>query len=363
MVSRRLAAILILGVALSGVARASTRVSAADLLSMGIHNDAFKISVLSRDGSLLLGVEKETNPHLKAKGQVWKLHALRLDASGKATCRTLVLPTSALEQEAVSADGKTALLISDRGTRFIAVDLDTMTARVLFKHETGKPGFRATLEVMWWQSGRFYTPGYFYDDNEVVTSDAIASIDAAGSGMDAITQARDIGAINQRVNGFRIQEWFSSDEAYFGVPSTEDKKVHLMALEGNDFKPLDAALAYGSMAVGQGHVIYAARYDKNSAAVVVADVLAQRKWHVGDPTKTYGFLYMSGDGSRIVMALPDFANKTMSWLWGEEKDSYALHPLTGLEKTPPGTLRLSPDGQVAVFHNEDGLQIVRLPNR
>ncbi len=333
----------------------------AGLKSLKINFETFQLAVVSKDGNTLIGTEKIRDPKLKAKGQVWKLHVFHLDwAAQKATLSTIPALTTSLEQMAISPDGKWALLLGDRGTRFVAVDLTKNMPRVVFRNERGKPGFRSQPEVAWWEKGKFHTPGYFYDAAQAVTGDAVASIDAGGDGLAAITKVRDIDKLYRQTRGFAVQQWYSSEQSYFALVKP-DQKMHLVAAMGEDMLPIESALGYGGMAVGQDRVVYAARWDKNTVGVVVQDIGMKKKWRIGDASKLYNYLYMSDDGGTVLVSHLDVAAQAMTTWFGREAESWKLRPVPGIEAAKPGTIRFSSGGEVYAFYNLDGLLIGRLP--
>lgn len=349
----------------SGSHAAEPRISFTmdQLKSMQVDPLRFSLGAVSADGSTLVGVEKIKDPKLKAKGQVWKVQIFGLDFTGQnAKVRSIIVPTTQLEQLAVSPDGKWALGLSDFGTRFIAINLVEASARIVFQNKANEPGFRAQPEVIWWERGKFHVPGYYYEKDQTVECDAIASVDLQGNGLAALQKVRDISVLHRQTAGFALQQWQSSDQVYFGLVKP-DNKMHLVAALGDQMLPVDAAMGYGGLAVGQDRVIYAARWDKKTTGVVLHDVAMNRKWRIGDGSKLYNYLYMSADGSTVLVSNIDTATQKMTTWYAHEQDNFALHPVPGIDKVTPGTIRFSPGGEVIAFYSPKGLLIEKIPGR
>lgn len=194
-----------------------------------------------------------------------------------------------------------------------------------------------------------------------MTGDAIASVDVQGSGLSAIQSVRAIDGLRKRTAGFAVQQWFSSEQSYFAMLDAAERKMRLLATVGDDTLPIDAALGYGGIAVGQDRVIYAARWDKASAGVVVCDLGSKKRWKIGDAGKLYNYLYMSADGSTILVSHLDLSTGKMSTWYGREADNFTLRPVPGIEGVAPGTIRFSPSGNALAFYNEKGLLFQELP--
>lgn len=363
MTATALVALVLAAAALPTAAADSGKIflSMAQMKALTIDPVSFSLGVVSKDGNTALCVEKIRDPRRKARGEVWKLQVFHLDwTAQKPTLETILLPTSQIEQLAVSPDGKWALGIAEFGTRFISVDVANKKARVLFRNEKGKPGFRSQPEVAWFENGKFHTLGYFYDDTQTVTEDVVAAIDVTGNGLEAIQKVRNINKLHARTAGFAVQEWYHSDQSWFGMV-WPDKKMHLMAAVGDELQPVEVALGYGGIAVGQDRVIYAARFDKKTFGVYIYDLATRKKTQLGDPSRLYNYLYMSEDGNTVLVTWFDTAKRLMTTWYGRESEHYALHPVPGIDRAKPGTIRFSPGGEVAAFYNPDGVLFTRLP--
>ncbi len=340
----------------------SILVTPARLQQLGIHRGMLLPSVLSHDGNVLLATEKQPDPKLKAQGKVWMLHVFHIDWNAhNVSMKTMYVPTTNFDQSALAPDSRHVLAICDAGTEFIAIDLKHMTARIIFKNRVGVAGFRSYPEVLWYQNKAFHVVGYYYDAKGFAHGDSIAAVDLDGTGVSAFKQVRDIHYQAKKTRSFCIGQWYSDNEAYFGGVEPSDKMMHLNAWIGNTPMPVDIALGYGGMAVGQDRVFYLARYTRTKYGAVVYDTSERKRWQIGDGKTIYAYPYMSDDGSTILVSHFNFQNHTMTVWYGREQDNFHLIPVPGLVNVRPGTIRFAKNGRVLVFYNDDGLRFIRIP--
>lgn len=337
-------------------------ITIGQLKKMGINVGRLSLGVMSQDGRTLVCYEKESRPKLIAAGQVWRLRIFRLDwDTGKVDLSTVNLPALLFDNMALSPDGKWLLVVAERGVKFIGVDMTSLATHIIFNKTAGSPGFRTVPSVAWVEHGRFHTLGYFYDEKDAVSGDAVVSIDAAATGFHAIQKVRDITALVRRTANYRCCDWFASNQAYFGGYHP-DKTVHLYAFTGAEtLLDLDKAQRYDSVAVGQDRVFYAARDNPQSVRLVIRDVATKKSWRVGDSKLQYTYLYMSHDGKHILVSLFDRVHRRMTTWYGTEEKNFELVPVPAIQLVSPGTIRFSPAGNALAFFSDNGVRVMRVP--
>lgn len=334
----------------------------AALKEMGMRTLALRLAAISNDGQVTVLSEKERDARLKAKGLVWKLRVFRFEGKS-ATPRllTIPLPTMDYSQIGIAPDGSSALVISDKGTRLIGVDLKKGVAHVIFRHARGDRSFRVTPELVWFEKGRFHTLGYFMDANGVTQEDAVVAVDVAGRGLWAINKVADITEMVRRVKGFRQCTWHSVDQKYYiFADPTPGGKQRLGAYFGDRRYAVEEADSFGAIASGAGRILYPARVG-NKRILAVADILKDKRWPVANGDVDFEYPYISADGKTIVACTFNIKKELMTAFYGHESDNFSLHPVQGLSELPMGTLRMSPDGRVLALYNERGLHWYRLP--
>lgn len=336
-------------------------VSPQDITEMGMRTRAIRLANVSNDGNVVVFTDKERDPQILAKGQVWRLRVFRFPAgNGKPKMTTIQMPTTDLSQVTISPDGARALAISDRGTRFIGVDLVKGEAQVIFRHTKGEPSFRVIPEVAWFEKGAFHTIGYFMDADEVSTADAIVSVDVPGRGFSAIHKVRDITELMKPFKGLQQELWHSSDQAYFVGRPNANTPFMLVSVFGD--KPFVVAKAerYSNLAAGDGRVVYTAK-EGTKTSMGVYDTLMAKRWEIDTANRDMEYTYMSADGKALLGSTFDVKAGRMSTFYAQEADGYKLHPVPGMTDLPMGAQRFSGNGRVLWMYGPRGLRAYLIP--
>lgn len=322
---------------------------------------AIRLSNVSSDGSVVVFTDKERDPQLIAKGQVWRLRVFRFPTgSAKAKLTTIPMPTTDLSQVAISADGARALAVSDKGTRFIGVDLVKGEAQVIFRLTSGAPSFRVMPEVVWFEKGRFHTIGYFMDADQISTGDAIVAVDVPGRGFSAIHKVRDISPLLKVFKGFQQVLWHATDQVYFIGHGRRDDPLQLVSVFGDKPTVLASAERYSNLAAGDNRVVYVAKNgDKGTMAVY--DSATAKRWDIDMAGKDLEYTYMSADGKTLLASTFDVKAGRMTTFYAQEADGYVLRPVPGMTDLQMGTQRFSENGRVIWMYGSRGLRQFFVP--
>ncbi|NDD27000.1 MAG: hypothetical protein EB084_01880 [Proteobacteria bacterium] len=338
-------------------------VSSEELVKMGVDLREFAPGAVSNDETMMIGHQKITDAKEIAKGHVYKLFIFKLDlASKKVTADAVFLPLPSLENYAWTADSKTVVCMGGFGTRFVAVDIATRQVRTVFAHAKGQPGFRATSMVFFLEKGRIHAPGYFYDKEQMTTSQAVAAIDPSKSGLDAFENVLDISTLFRTTLGWAMEVWYATDQAYYVLGAKNDKRLYAFTGDQKSLKLLDrAAYRVDLVAAGAGRAVACMRESRDVGRTVVFDVAANKKWTIGEPKKVYLYPYMSRDGATLLVSTIDLAGRKMTTWYAHDTDAWGLHPMPGLSDVWPGVIRFSRKGGLLAFFNKDGLAIKPIP--
>lgn len=328
---------------------------------MGMRDRALNLACVSADGSVVVMTEKERNPAVIAKGQVWRLRVLRFSPkSTTPTLSSILVPTTDLAQMEISPDGKRALIVSDKGTRFIGVDLVKGTAEIIFKIERGQPSFRVTPEVVWYENGKFCTVGYFMDADQMATGEAVVSVDVPGRGFGAIHQVRDISELLKTFKGFRQVLWYASEQVYFVGHGKGAAQLTLVSCFGPTFKVVTNANTYSNLAAADNRVFYGAQVGPKWT-LAVFDPPTGKRWDIDTGDRKLEYTYISTDGRTILASVLDKQTGRMSTFYGHEGDGFKVHPVPGMAGLTMGAHRISGDGRWVAVYSDRGLEMYAIP--
>ena len=337
-----------------------------ELKALGIKTFEMVLGGVSDDGSMALASHKETDPKEIKKGRNNWLHIFQVNwATKKVTHSAVPLPMPTLQTYAFAPDGKTIVCVGQQGTWVMGVDIATKTVRTLFKHQSGKPGFRITPPVLWVEKGKLLTEGYFCDENLMAMGDYVVSINPAAEGLACFDKVADITRINERIKMHTGANRYSSNQIYFGLKEA-NLDIYLYASLNNDDKNLmflDRGKHINSIATGRDRVLYSMRMADESSRTRIRDVGSGKTWNIGDGKTNYTYLYMTRDAAEILVCLLDLPHRNMSVWFGHEDDEYRLKPVPGMTDILPGTIRMSHAGGFMTFFSEKGLCFRRIPKK
>ena len=329
------------------------------LEAKGIDMKMFALVALSRDGNILVAMERTRDASLRQRSISHVLRVFRFTSGRLARLDTIPVPIAGLQQVALAEDGSKALAIGESGSKFAMVDLVQRKATVLWQHRRGSAGFRSEPVVAWWQQGSFYLLGYLHNDRDQVTFEGVVRLNPARADAGAFEPRLDLRQVRRSLGSILFETVVGEGEAYFGVVRRPGQ-IEIHEYRSGRMRRIDTVRAVGGIASSPGRLMYAARFDNGSADVVLVDA-SGRTWHVGRDNLPFSYLFLSQNGRTMVMTLIDFRAKTMSYFYGFEGDGFRVRPLRPLLGIRPGTLRLSGDGRVYAFYGADGLIHGTLP--
>ncbi len=323
----------------------------------GLEMRAFSMITMSYDGSFLVGLERVADVRLKLRGIACELRVLHYASAHLVRVDTILLPTTAFEQLALSSDGRTALVIGEGGSKFILVNLVKCTARVIWTHRRGVPGFRCD-QVAWWFNGAFYMVGYLHDSESRMVYNGIVRLNLARSGPAMFERALDLTPLERRFRAFCFQLFVDPAQCFFGcMPRMGQVDIYAGT---SPIQKIASVVAVGGVAASHNRLLYAARLNGGQRDVILKDVETHQIWHLGRDNLPFNYLFLSLDGKTAVITLMNFRNNTMSYFYARQAQGFKLRPVPALQNVRPGTLRLAGNGSACTFFNPDGLLYVRL---
>lgn len=328
---------------------------------MGMRDRALHLSALSSDGQMAVFTDKERDPAVIAKGDVWRLRVFRYTPKSETpTLMTIKMPTTALAQLEVSPDGKRGLAVSDMGTRLIGVDFVKGTAEIIFKLEKGQPSFRVTPQVVWFENNRFHTIGYFMDADQMAMGDAVVSVDVPGRGFGAIHKVRDVSELLKTFKGFLQVLWHSSEQVYFVGRGKGEEKLTLVSCFGGKYLPVATFKTCSNLAASNDRVFYGA-FVGEKWALTVFDTPANKRWDIDCGGRKLEYTYISNDGRTVLASALDTTNGNLSTFYGHERDGFKMRQVPGMAALPMATHRLSGNGRWVGVYGERGLAMYAIP--
>jgi len=325
-----------------------------ELLENGLVVKNFNLSLLSSDGEILLGLQWNEDLNLRKEGKVYSLkvfHFNLLPLSLK-SIDTIELPVFETDQLAFDEVNKRVIVIGNRGSKILDVNLNDKSCKVLFEYEKGKPGFRCE-PLAWWREGVFYLYGYFYDQERYAQGDYIVSLDFTKKGVNIFTKVIDMDELIKKLGEIKSFYLLPPNEGYFEVIKIKGKENNLVYWKDNKVTVIDKGTAFPDIAGTSGKVLYSIATNRPGKSMIkLSDLDAGKSWDLGEGS-SYSFISENGD--KIIVTSIDYKKQRMSFSFGLREEDYKLKPL--LEEVKLGTFKFSADGNVFAYLNEDGITV------
>lgn len=333
----------------------------AALEARGVDMKMFALVALSRDGNVLVAMERSKDASLRQRGISHVLRVFHFGAGRLLRLETIPVPISGLQQVALSDDGSKALTIGESGSKFAMVDLVTRRTSVLWQHRRGTPGFRSEPVVAWWNQGAFHLLGYLHNERDQVTFEGVVRLNPSRGDAGMFEALLDLRQVRSSLGSILFETIVSESEAYFGVVRRPGQ-IEIHEYRSGRLRKMDQVRAVGGIASAPNRFMYAARFENGSANVILVDGPSQKVVRLGRDNLPYSYLFLSHNGGHtVILTLIDFRAKTMSYFFGLESEGFKIRPVRPLQDIRPGTLRLSGDGRVYAFYGTDGLIHGTLP--
>ncbi|MCQ2736620.1 MAG: hypothetical protein MJ234_05390 [bacterium] len=359
---------------------ATIRITQPKLKSLGITISKFGIVNISKDGKIVTGYEKVIDTKLKQKGTVYKLWVFDFSGKTRESVKTseILLPCTAIQNAALSHDGKTCIVTAERGSKFIKVDIPAKKATVLFEHKKGTPGFRCDSGVIQtFPSGKIAASGYFYDKLDQIKAKYIAYIDYTKTGADIFKPAFDTTRFEFAIGDVAdYVEWVDAGKCFWigkmkktGKPELdncfdENNKV-LCYWDKGKATIIDHAPYFIHESAGRDHIIYTkaqtllprkeGELNKYEGTETYVSDINKKKFKVNPNERMYQYLTMSKDGTTAIMSDSNLEAATVSYFYGRNVTSYKMRPIKEQTRVQLNQLRLAESG--CAYVTWDGFQI------
>lgn len=381
----RLTVLMLLAIFVFGLTSANAatvRITQPKLKSLKIDVMRFGIMNISQKGNIVTAYEKVSDTKMKQQGTVYKLWVF--DMSGKTRdsvkISEILLPCTALQNAALTHDGKTCLITAERGSKFIKVDIPAKKATVLFEHKKGQEGFRCdTGVIQTYPSGKIGASGYFYDKKDQIICKAIAYVDHTKTGYSIFSKAFDTTKFENYIgNNAEYVEWVDAGKCFWAGRLTKsgDPKVdeQFKFKEGNRVlcffnrgvtTILDESPYFIHYSAGKDKVIYTVAdkaLERKEGELVtyenpqtyVIDI-NKKKVKVNPNNRLYQYLTMAKDGSTAIMSDLSLKSTTVSYYYGKASNNFKMRPINEQSRVSLNQLRLAESGSAYVTW--DGFQI------
>lgn len=342
---------------------AQERLSPAALRQAGIEPERFQPIVWSHNERWLAGVDEAPFAE-KKEGIFHRLWFLEVGTDGR-VIRTQKVPLrlANFQQGEFTPGDDAFVVLGNRGTVFLRVDLKTFQVAPMLQPEVGQSGFRADPAVLWTEAGRLYTAGFPYDEARFIQTRTIATVNPQNRGAAAFQAGPDMASLEKTLERLWFTCYLSPTSAFYGQKYSDC--VVLSHWNGQRVQEFDRPQRlWGSWSQSQ-RIVYSVERPGGLQELLVFDAGTGQKSLLASGQDVYRYLFLSRDGRTAVVSLMVPEGRRLSTFTARADDGWKLRPLEvdaqGRPRTiPAGWMRVSSKGSHLAHVSANGLAIYPL---
>jgi hypothetical protein len=356
---------IFLATALLAPALAEDQLTTAALRRLGVNTSRLQPIAFSHNDRLLAAFDRASFEE-KKEGVFYRLWFFEIERDGTfGEAHSVPISLKNFQQGEFTPDDSHFVLIGNRGTTFLAVDLETYELQDLLIPEWGEAGFRADPPVLWTEAGRLFVIGHPYDENRFIETRTVATLRLDNEPKKRFERNRDIGTLEQGIERLGYAGYLTDTAAFFGQRYPE---LTIMSFwNGEDVSEFDRAWKYTSFWSNAGRLLYSTRRGQGlDSELTLYDSATDSKTVLAKDQTDYRYLFLSRDGqTAITSQVAETPGRLISW-YARESDGWELKPIvvdsSGDPRTlPAGWMRLSSAGELMAHIGANGVSLFDLP--
>ena len=344
---------------------AEEQLTSAALRRLGVHPERLQPIVFSHNDKMLAAFDR-ADFEQKKEGvffRVWIFDINRDGSLGEA--RSFPIPLKNLQQGEFTPDDSQFVVLGDRGTTFLSIDLKNNEVRDLLVPEWGKAGFRADPTVLWSNGGKLYVIGHPYDENRFIETQTVATLLPDAEPSKRFQRSGDIGTLERGLERLWFRTYLTDTTAFFGQKYPELAIISYW--DGERVTEFDRAFHFSGFWSKAGRLIYSARRGEGmDSELTIYDAKTGEKKILATDSDEYRYLFLSRNGkTALTSQLSETPGRLIPW-YAKESEGWQLKPVvadsSGEARTlASGWMRLSSSGNLMAHIGPTGLTLYELP--
>lgn len=344
---------------LIGPLGAEERLTPSAMRGAGIQSGSFQPIAFSHDDRWLAAFDRAPFEE-KKEGTFYRLWFLEIERDGSiGEIKSVALDLKNLQQGEFSPDDSSFVVIGNRGTTFLRVQMDSMEVTPILQPEWGKAGFRADPAVLWTENDTLYVLGYPYDEARFVEPKTVAVLTAG----DEFQTGPNLTALEKNVDRLWFTNYLSHRSAFFG------QKYPQMSIlshwDGENVFEIDRAPVFLGFWGNGGRLLYSARRSDALTELLVYDVARGEKTLITSQEEPYRYLFLSRDGETALFSKAVPEGRLESYI-ARASEGWKVTPLVSdrqgeARSLGAGWMRISSSGNYVCHISETGLTLYPVP--
>jgi hypothetical protein len=358
------ASLLVLVLLHTSLSLAEERLTSSQLRAKGVESHSLQPINFSHDSKLVACFDRAPF-ELKKEGTFYRLWLFSIERDGKlGDVRSVNLPLKSLEQGEFTTDDSHFIVLGDRGTTFLSIDLSSLNVTSVMEPSWGDSGFRADPPVLWTEGGKLFATGYPYDKDRFVETRTVATVHPNASASKRFERGPDISTLEKGLERLWFAAYLSDHAAFFGQKYPQ--LTTLSFWNGDSVTEFDRAWKFLGFWSNAGRLLYSARRTEGAPCELsLYDTATGNKKVLHQAEDSYRYIFLSRDGSTLLTSQADSEEGRLVTLYAKESDDWTLKPIATDRNDrprtiPAGWMRLSSDGNYMVHIEAGGLTLYSL---
>ena len=344
---------------------AEEQLTSAALRRLGVHPERLQPIVFSHNDRMLAAFDR-ANFEQKKEGVFFRVWIFEINRDGTlGEARSFPLPLKNLQQGEFTPDDSQFVVLGDRGTTFLALDLRSNEVEEILVPEWGKAGFRADPTVLWSDGGQLYVTGHPYDENRFIETQTVATLRPDAEPSKRFQRSGDIGTLEQSLERLWFRSYLTDSTAFFGQKYPQLAIVSYW--DGERVTEFDRAPHFSGFWSRAGRLLYSARRGEGmDSELTLYDAKTDDKKVLATDSDEYRYLFLSRNGKTVLTSqLSDTPSRLIPW-YAKESANWELKPVVTDSQGEPrtvasGWMRISSSGDLMAHIGPTGLTVYKLP--
>lgn len=340
------------------------RITSAQLRAKGVEAASLQPITFSHNDKLVAAFDRAPFEE-KKEGTFFRVWFFKVEPDGSlGDYRSVKLPLKSLQQGEFTPDDEAFVILGNRGTTFLSIDLKSYQLTTLLEPKWGQPGFRADPAVLWTEAGKLFVIGAPYDRERFVESRTVATIRPEAPPESRFERGENISKLEKGLERLWFSNYATDRSAFFGQKYPQ--LTILSHWDGTRVSEFDRAWKYFGFWGNAGRLLYSRKKSEaEDCELVLYDSSNGSQKVISTSPDNFRYLFLSRDGSGLLTTRISETEGRLIPLYAREEDDWELKPVVVNRDGSAGTvaagwMRLSSDGRSMCHLGPSGITLYTL---
>ena len=363
--SHSLCSTLILLIATCLPAFSQERFTTSQLRQLGVNTSTLQPITFNHQDTIVAAFDRAPF-EVKKRGTFHRLWFFEVDARGQlGRTKMIELPLKSVQQGEFSPDDQHFVVLGERGTTFLSVNMNTMDLTTLLEPSWGQAGFRSEPAVLWSEAGKLFVQGHHYDKERFIQPRTVATLQLDDSKGSHFKSGPNVAKIEKKLDRLWFSNYVTDQSAFFGQKFAGT--TLLSHWNGESVTEIDRATKFLGFWGNAGRLIYTSKaHESANCSLKLYDSDGRSLQTLASSPKDFKYLFLSRNGGTLVTSQVSNSHGLLETFYAREEDDWELLPAVRDERDKAlslaaGWMRLSSEGNLLCHIGPGGLSLHPLP--